>query len=351
VQMKRTWPIAPVPDVLRTRWQALLSSPSVAARDLAFGPTRDRSAMSSPSDLRDESRRLLPLAELGADEPPLEPVRYAYRSFDRQWVLPDARLGDFMRPSLWRVAGPRQVFLTSLLTNVLGQGPGAVATSLIPDLDCFRGSFGARAVIPLWCDAAATRPNVAPGLLDALGERYGRLAPEELLAYCYAVLGSRGYTRRFDEELRVPGPRVPLPSGASLFWQGVRLGQQLLDAHTYRCVAAGQAGERVPIGETVPASFTYDTESETLFIGGGAIAPVSRDIWTYQVSGLQVVQSWLRRRIRPRRGRSPLDSLILRRWSEALTLELLELLWQLETTLRLEPALDAVLDQVVSSAS
>src|SRR5207253_1045185 len=178
-QLKRTWPIGPTAEVLRERWARLLDSPERAA---AFRPTRDRDPSSTPTDLQDPTMRLPAIQDLDAGEPCLEPVRYAYRAFDRQWVIPDARLGDFMRPVLWRVTGPRQVFLTSLLTNVIGPGPAAVATALVPDLDHFRGSFGARAVIPLWCDAAATRPNVTPGVLEELG-----VTPPELLAYCYAL--------------------------------------------------------------------------------------------------------------------------------------------------------------------
>src|SRR2546430_708902 len=122
------------PDVLRRRWQRLLELPP-QERLRAFGPTRDRDLSCTPADLLDPNARLPPLRELREGAVCLEPVRYAYRSFDRQWVLPDARLGDFMRPGLWRIAGPRQTFLTSLLTNVLGSGPAAVATAYVPDLD------------------------------------------------------------------------------------------------------------------------------------------------------------------------------------------------------------------------
>src|SRR5437868_2239258 len=49
-------------------------------------------------------------------------------------------------------------------------------------------------------------------------------------------------------------------------------------------------------------------------------------------------------------GRSPLDGITLKEWSPVLTRELLELLWLLEATLALEPALDEVLEEVVASS-
>jgi hypothetical protein len=349
-QLKRTWPIGPTAEVLRERWHRLLQL-DPAERAVAFGPTRDRGLDSAPADLRVPEARLTPLRALSAEEACREPIRYAYRSFDRHWVLPDARLGDFMRPALWRVAGPRQLFLTSLLTNVLGPGPAAVATALVPDLDHFRGSFGARAVIPLWRDAAASQPNVADGCLSARSERYGcEVGAQDLLAYCYAVLGGRGYVQRFAEELRRPGPRLPLTPDATLFARAASVGQQLLDLHSYRRITPGAARSTVPIGAVWPRAFAYDERRSRLSVGEGALEPITPAVWGYAVSGMRVLASWLRRRIQPRAGRSVLDALRPTVWTPRLTEELLELIWLLEATLELEPRLDEVLAELVSSS-
>jgi hypothetical protein len=349
VQFKRTWPIGSTPEVLRSRWERLLEMPD-GERRRAFGRTRDRDVHSSPPDLLSGERRLPPLDGLAPDTSCVEPVRYAYRAFDRHWVLPDARLGDFMRPRLWRAAGPRQVFLTSMLTNVLGPGPAAVATRHVPDLDHFRGSFGARGVIPLWLDAEATRPNVCVAWLERLSQRYGRVVrPPELMAYCYAVLAAPSYTRRFADELRTPGPRVPLPLEAAEFLRGVALGEELLAIHTYRRVMPGAARVIREASCRYPTGYQYDTPQEQLVLGEVCVGPVSRDVWAYGVSGYRVVNGWLRRRLRPR-GKSPLDAIGPTRWDTSLSRELLELLWLVEATLAMGPALDALLDQAVIQA-
>ncbi|HLZ32215.1 MAG TPA: type ISP restriction/modification enzyme [Chloroflexota bacterium] len=364
-QLKRTWPIAPTPAVLRERWARLLDLPSASReRAAAFRETRDRDLDSTPCDLHTPSRRLEPLRALTPGDACLQPVRYAYRSFDRQWVLPDARLGDFMRPTLWRIAGPRQVFLTSMLTNVLGPGPAAVATALVPDLDCFRGSFGARAVIPLWSDADASVPNVAVGLLERLAAQFGfPVSPEQLFAYCYALLGTRGFQARFEDELRTPGPRVPLTADAQLFQRAVALGQRLVALHTFgQCgvsdparpgsVPDGRARMVVPVGASYPREYVYDAECQTLRLGTGAFGPVGTAVWMFSVSGLRVVAGWLDRRVaRPPRKRrsSPLDAVAPRTWTDVLSQELLEVLWVVEATIAMEPALDTLLGEIVTT--
>ena len=237
-----------------------------------------------------------------------------------------------------------------MLSNVLGPGPAATATAAVPDLDQFRGSFGARGVIPLWRDAAAMQPNVSTAWLRRLQEVYGcEITAAELMAYCYALLAGRGYTRRFDEELRTPGPRVPLTRDAALFRRGVSLGQTLLSVHTYRQIAAGRCRVIRAVGQQYPAHFAHANES--LMIGDGEIGPVPRQVWDYSVSGYRVLPSWVRRRVQPTvRGRSALDRIGPDRWTGALTRELLELVWLLEKTLAMAPDLQAPSAAVVSGS-
>jgi hypothetical protein len=347
-QFKRTWPIGSTAEVLSTRWQRLLVLPA-AERARAFGPTRDRNLDSRPPDLLDPTRRLEPLREVAAGAPCPLPARYAYRAFDRHWVVADARLGDFPRPALWRIAGPRQIFLTTPLTAVLGPGPAAIATVLVPDLDHFRGSFGARGVIPLWRNAAATRANVSQSWLGRLSAHYGyEVCSEDLLAYCYALLSTRGYVQRFEDELRTPGPRIPLTLDGALFRRACGLGLEMLAVHTYRQVAVGEARCFEPVGDRYPAEYVYQPQRDELRLGNGRFGPLRGQIWGYGVSGYRVIDGWLRHRVR-RRGKSPLDRVAPEAWTQALTAELLELIWLLEATLATEPALDDLLEEVVST--
>ena len=55
----------------------------------------------------------------------LPPVRYGFRSFDRQWIIPDNRVINQPNPELWRSHGERQVYLTALMRPFAYVGPGA----------------------------------------------------------------------------------------------------------------------------------------------------------------------------------------------------------------------------------
>ena len=360
-QLKRTWPIGETKEVLTDRWSRFLGG-SHQERQIAFRETRDRSIGKRYPNLLDPHLRLPAIATLcpGGSLPPIR--RYSFRTFDRHWVLADSRVGDFMRPELWRAHEDKQVYLTSLLTEVLGSGPAAVAAASIPDLHHFRGSFGGKHAIPLWRDAQATQPNVTKGLLQTMGATLGiTITPESLFAYVYGILAQPAYTKRFWEELELPPPRLPITKDGVLFQRVAEHGARLLYLHTYgerfsdpdvsnsELQGTARCTKSVPF-EEYPTTFSYDSDHLILRIGSGEFSPVTPAVWEYAVSGLQVVKSWLDYRKLERSGRksSPLDEIRPARWD--FTEELLELLWVLEHTIELQPEGAALLEEVCSSA-
>jgi hypothetical protein len=362
IQFKRTWPIGETPVVLRTRWEALLKEPSEKRGPLL----RETEARSITKAFTDPitGKQLSSLSKLKLGEPMAEPVRYAYRSFDRQWALLDIRLCDRPRPTLLKAHSDRQVYLTSLLTEVLGEGPSAIATAYIPDLHHFRGSFGGAHIIPLWRDAEGTEPNLTASVLEALAQAYGHaVAAADLFAYCYAVMASPDYVLRFWNELTIPGPRLPITKDATLFARIVDLGRHLLWLHSYgeRFVPPGHKPGRIPPGKTkclkgtpaapekYPEKFSYDLAGQQLHVGEGVFGPVRPEVWEFSVSGFSVVQSWIAYRMKKGAGKksSPLDMIrpVAWRFDE----ELLDLLWVLEHTVDLWPSLAKALDDILAS--
>jgi hypothetical protein len=98
-----------------------------------------------------------------------------------------------------------------------------------------------------------------------------------------------------------------------------------------------------------PERYEYDRSTETLHIGDGEFAPVSPKVYEFEVSGLKVVQSWMKYRMKHGGGKksSPLDDIRPERWTGDFTTELLELLWVLEATLAEYPGQAKLLSAVV----
>ena len=361
VQLKRTWPIAPDTTTLNQRWRALLCAQD---RAVAFRETGDREITKSYKVELTSSNDPTPIARLPIDTPLPEVQRYAYRSFDRQCIIADGRLMSRPRPDLWRAQGDQQLYVTSLLTLTLGGGPALTACSAIPDLDHFSGR-GAKNVIPLYRTTDTMQINILPGLLEMLSQAYRRLVtPEQFLASIYGTLAHPAFTERFANELETRDLRVPITRDAELFERVRAVGAHLLWLHTYgeRFIPNGKSRGQVPRGAVkctkpvpgdtsgYPESFAYNDQTATLHVGTGEFAPVAPELFSFEVSGLKVVQSWLKYRMKKGAGRksSPLDDIRPERWTSLFTTELLELLWVLEATLATYPLQAQLLEEVIA---
>ena len=366
-QWKRTWPIGETPDILRSRWRALSSAAvSERAKLLKETPTCTvkRTALTF-----DRTTELPSIATAQQDSEAVTPVRYGWRTLDRHWCLPDGRLCDRPRAGLWTTQSDSQVFMTSLLSGVLGVGPAASASAYVPDLHHFCGR-GAKDAIPLWRDAQATQPNLPAFLLTEMASLLSlEVSAEDFLAYTYAVLSAPDYVNNFSEELTVPGPRLPITTDAALFRQAVTYGRKLLWLHTYgeRFVPAGQQPRRLPAGvakslkgiptagDAYPETFSWlananNASQGVLHVGAGELGPVSREVFEYSVSGFEVVKKWLAFRMKQRAGRksSPLDDIRPAVWTADLSQELRELLWVVEATVALQPSLNQLLTKILA---
>jgi len=352
----RTWPIGPSASLLAARWSRFVSTddPDDRARCFVTAST-GRTIHTNVGGLTRLSKE-----PIGAVARPA--VRYQYRSFDRQWAFDDPRLAALERPSLWAAISDQQIFMISKPTHPIGSGPAATASTAVPDLDCFRGSFGGKDVIPLHRDAQGT-PNVDPALLVALRATQGEASPisvEDLFTYVYALLAGSDYTTRFAEELISPGPRVPLTVDAGLFADAADLGRELLWLHTYgERFATGRPSLLVPsINASSPltlpekaSDIKYDGTTKSLRVGTGSVKGMTPEVWAFEVSGMQVVKKWFGYRTAKGAGKaasssSPLDHIRPKTWPTEWTSELLELLSVLQRTIDLMPKGSDLLERI-----
>jgi hypothetical protein len=158
----RTWVIAPDAASLRERWSTLVHEKDAAKKEAIFYPHL-RSGKPGDKHIRKKiakglaghESRLEPIID--DDGSCVEPARYAFRSFDRQWVIPDARLINQPNPTLWDTHSPHQIYMTAPHDRSPTAGPAVTFTGSIPDLHHYNGR-GGRAYTA-WHDANAKTSN------------------------------------------------------------------------------------------------------------------------------------------------------------------------------------------------
>lgn len=365
VKAGRTWVIAPERECLTRRVASLFNARADEKIELFKNSPTGRKMGDEPNQLPPEQKKLVSLEKM-KDADDISIRSYAYHSFDRQHIIADPRFIDRPGPSLWLAHGSKQLYLTTLLNHPLGQGPAVTITADLPDLHHFRGSFGAKEIMPLYRDSSATEVNILPGLLSQLKAAYGKdVLPEDFAGYIYGILSQPEYTKRFEKELSNRQIRVPLTKDKGLFFMVSEFGKGLIWLHTYgqRMTGKDNPHGRIPKGAAkcrkavadsegrYPEEYRYDEGSQILFVGDGEFGPISKDVYEFEVSGLKVVQSWLGYRMKKRSGKksSPLDDIRPRHWTHEFTRELLELLWVLDKTVEGYPRQVELFEQVLES--
>ena len=375
----RTWVIAPDAESLRRRWRTLIEAPA-DRKETLFHP---HLLNGKPGDKH--SKRVVtkglpgyePRPTLVADErsPVVPPIRYGFRSFDRQWIIPDNRLLNQPNPTLWKSHSKRQIYVT-VGDRSPSAGPAITFTALLPDLNYYNGRGGR--IFPLWHDSDASIPNIPPKLHDYLGQRYGRpVGAEDLMAYIAAVAAHPAFTARFKSDLAQPGLRVPLTADGEIFAAAADLGRTVIWLHTFgeRFVDPGRgrlagpprlASDDAPIipasgaiplePAAMPDTLAYDAVNRRLLVGHGYVEGVDARVWRYEVSGKQVLRQWFSYRkanrerpiIGDRRPPSKLVDLQPDHWLAEYTTELINVLNVLGRLVDLEQSQADLLERICS---
>jgi Type ISP C-terminal specificity domain/N-6 DNA Methylase len=377
VKTHRTWVIAPDAQTLERRWGTLRSEKNPKKKEELFHPDRDRYLSKLVKvDLGPYTVRHVAVGQDQGSMVP--PIRYAFRSFDREWIIPDHRLLSMARSELWSTDSVKQVYLTCLEAHSPENGPVLTFTNLIPDNDHYKGSFGGR-VFALWRNGAATQPNIKSALLNHLANLYAQpVKAEDVMAYLAAVMAHPAFTARFKADLIRPGLHTPLTADAKLFAEAAALGSEVIWLHCYGDRFADPVGSR-PKGpprlpkesapyipakgaipgapEPLPDTMDYDPATRRLKIGKGYVENVTPGMWAYEVSGKQVLWHWFSYRRRDRtkpligdqRPPSPLNSIQPDHWLPEYTSDLLDLLNVLGRLIFLEPKQADLLERICSN--
>lgn len=317
LRLGRSWIVAPDVRTLRARWDRLVGAEGTEREEL-FRPSRARTPSSSVAALPGQRTGTVRFARESGPCP--DPVRLAHGPFDEQWLLPDHRLIDTARPELWRVADARQLFAVEQGYVPGATGPALLVTAALPAGRSPAGRPGR--IRPLFRRPGGEEPNLVPGLLPLLSERYGgQVTAHDLLDW--AVAAARP---------SAAGCRVPLPVRPDVWSTGVELGRRLTDIQL-RGAHGGErprlpGGRRPYVRAPIPArptTLAYEHGEETLTLDDGRISPVPAEAWEFHVGGVRMLEQWFAHRTAPAEP-GGLEAIGPAAWPQEWTSELLELI-------------------------
>ena len=146
---------------------------------------------------------------------------------------------------------------------------------------------------------------------DGRGNLRKTFGPEDVLAWIYAVFHCPGYRGRYESQLKIDFPRVPLPGSANLLRKLTEAGHHLLALHLLESPKPDRpitryAGPRNPsvgrvgwsdgtvwldAGKTNAREGHHATKPGTIGFHG-----VPQEVWDFCIGGYQVCHKWLKDR-------------------------------------------------------
>lgn len=356
----RTWVYGTTEEVLESRWRVLCQESDLESKRALFRETDSTNLTKTHKPLPSVSGNALRpvMEEAGLLVPPI--IQCGYRSFDRQWVLADPRLIHRPRRDLWAARVPGQVFIAEPHDQKSLSGPGLSFSSLIPDMHYFN-LRGGRALPLLNPDGS---PNLAPGLLEAVGAAVGSdVTADDVLAYIAGVTGHAGFNRQFEAEMRTPGVRIPFTASPSLWNEAVEIGRELIWLQTYgekfqnpsrpADLRSGKYEGMPTHGRAVraiPDGFSYDVGTHVLNVGAeGEWHSISPAVAAFTVGGKNILEMWFKYRLKSPSTKltSPLDGIVQEEWPVDWSIELSQLLISLDRHCRLSERQEALLQNIL----
>ncbi len=161
-------------------------------------------------------------------------------------------------------------------------------------------------------------PNLKKEIVEEIEKAVGKVTPEDILDYIYAVLHSPSYREKYKEFLKIDFPRVPYPKEKNTFKKLVALGTELRLLHLLESPKVNQFITTYPVdGENEVEKIKYNLDqtsevsktSEVLRTGNVWInseqffGKVPEIAWNFYIGGYQPAQKWLK----DRKGRKLID--------------------------------------------
>jgi predicted helicase len=162
----------------------------------------------------------------------------------------------------------------------------------------FESAYANNTVCPLYLyqEDAVEIPNLEQKINNRFSEIIGKIDPEDVLNYVYAILYSPRYRQKYQELLKSNFPRVPYPKDKKTFDKLAKLGNELIKYHLlehedidpYKISYLGKGDNIVEKPEYKDGKVYINS---TQYFGN-----VSEIAWNFYIGGYQPAQKWLKDR-------------------------------------------------------
>jgi len=218
-------------------------------------------------------------------------TNYDYRPFDQRYIYYDK---NFLSRSRSQV-----------MENFFNKDNISIETSRVGDYifvsknisdEHFVSDNSFKFPLYLYSEDGSRIPNLKKEIVDEIEKIVGKVSPENIFDYIYAILHSPSYREKFKEFLKIDFPRVPYPKNAKNFKELVALGAELRSLHLLESPNVKQFITTYPVtGSNIVEKLAY--KDGKVFINKDQyFGSVPELAWNFYIGGYQPAQKWLKDR-------------------------------------------------------
>jgi predicted helicase len=133
-------------------------------------------------------------------------------------------------------------------------------------------------------------------IVDEIEKNIGKVSPEDIFDYIYAVLHSTNYREKYKEFLKIDFPRVPYPKGTKTFNKMVAFGTELRSLHLLESPKVNQFITTYPIACSDTVEKLAYKNGKVFINAEQYFGNVPEVAWNFYIGGYQPAQKWLKDR-------------------------------------------------------
>jgi len=229
-----------------------------------------------------------------------------YRPFDNRFIYYHTKIVDWGREKIMKhfILG---INIGLIVPKQLApaENPGAFITKCIGGHKTF-SAFNSNYYFPLYLytEDGTKIPNLKTEIVNEIEKTVGKVTPEDILDYIYAVLHSPNYREKYKEFLKIDFPRVPYPKDKTTFKKLVKLGTELRLLHLLESPKANKFITTYPVtGSNKVEKIKYE-DGKVYINKEKYFGKVPQSAWEFYIGGYQPAQKWLK----DRKGRTLTNS-------------------------------------------
>jgi predicted helicase len=225
--------------------------------------------------------------------------RYLYRPFDTRWIEYNLKKVIRHRFSVMKHLLKENISLLTCRQQSSFNFQHVFASRVLNDIcSVSMQTKESTYVFPLYLysEDGTKIPNLKKEIVDELEKIVGKVSPEDIFDYIYAVLHSPSYREKYKEFLKIDFPRVPYPKDTKTFKKLAAFGAELRSLHLLESPKVNQFITTYPIaGSDTVEKLAY--KNGKIFINAEQyFGNVPEVVWNFYIGGYQPARKWLKDR-------------------------------------------------------